>query len=166
MYEAISAQSVSVKTLPCSTLWAAAGCAIEEQYPRSYRPPVWVLSASGFSWMLQGLEVIEAHYLFGPSYDAIDIVIHPQSIIHSMVETADSSVLGQVRLLQLCSCTSCFADRALPGCLADVLTYLRLQLGWPNMKLPILVTMAWPERVPCSEATWPRLDFIKVCLRT
>ena len=30
------------------------------------------------------------------------------------------------------------------------------------MKLPILVTMSWPERVSCSESTWPRLDFIKV----
>ena len=69
--------------------------------------------------MLQGLEVIEAHYLFGPSYDAIDIVIHPQSIIHSMVETADSSVLGQVSLLQLCSCTTWLSDCALPGCLAE-----------------------------------------------
>lgn len=35
----------------------------------------------------QGLEVIEAHYLFGADYDDIDIVVHPQSIIHSMVET-------------------------------------------------------------------------------
>jgi 1-deoxy-D-xylulose 5-phosphate reductoisomerase len=43
-----------------------------------------------------GLEVIEAHYLFGVDYDDIDIVIHPQSIIHSMVETQDSSVLAQV----------------------------------------------------------------------
>jgi len=40
--------------------------------------------------------VIEAHYLYGASYDNIDIVIHPQSIIHSMVETQDSSVLAQV----------------------------------------------------------------------
>jgi len=40
--------------------------------------------------------VIEAHYLFGADYDHIDIVIHPQSIIHSMVETQDSSVLAQV----------------------------------------------------------------------
>ena len=44
-------------------------------------------------------QVIEAHYLFGVDYDNIDIVIHPQSIIHSMVETADSSVLAQVRLM-------------------------------------------------------------------
>lgn len=46
--------------------------------------------------MNKGLEVIEAHYLFGVDYDNIDIVIHPQSIIHSMVETQDSSVLAQV----------------------------------------------------------------------
>ena len=46
--------------------------------------------------MNKGLEVIEAHYLFGVEYDNIDIVIHPQSIIHSMVETADASVLAQV----------------------------------------------------------------------
>ena len=47
--------------------------------------------------MNKGLEVIEAHYLFGVDYDNIDIVIHPQSIIHSMVETQDSSVLAQVK---------------------------------------------------------------------
>ena len=41
-------------------------------------------------------QVIEAHYLFGTAYDNIDVVIHPQSIIHSMVETADSSVLAQL----------------------------------------------------------------------
>lgn len=43
--------------------------------------------------------MIEAHYLYGASYDNIDIVIHPQSIIHSMVETQDSSVLAQVLYL-------------------------------------------------------------------
>ena len=80
--------------------------------------------------MNKGLEVIEAHYLFGASYDDIEIVIHPQSIIHSMVETADSSVLAQ--------------------------------LGWPSMKLPIIYTMSWPDRVYCSEETWPRLDFVKM----
>ena len=46
--------------------------------------------------MNKGLEVIEAHYLFGAPYERIQIVIHPQSIIHSMVETQDSSVLAQV----------------------------------------------------------------------
>lgn len=36
-----------------------------------------------------------------------------------------------------------------------------VQLGWPDMRLPILYTMSWPERVQCSEVTWPRLDFTK-----
>lgn len=78
----------------------------------------------------KGLEVIEAHYLFGAEYDDIEIVIHPQSIIHSMVETQDSSVIGQ--------------------------------LGWPDMRLPIIYTMSWPERIYCSELTWPRLDLPKL----
>ena len=42
------------------------------------------------------------------------------------------------------------------------LLFRLLQLGWPDMRLPILYTMSWPERVPCSEATWPRLDFVKM----
>eukprot|EP00878_Enallax_costatus_P001674 GHUV01001827.1.p1 GENE.GHUV01001827.1~~GHUV01001827.1.p1 ORF type:complete len:464 (+),score=107.87 GHUV01001827.1:112-1503(+) len=79
--------------------------------------------------MNKGLEVIEAHYLYGVDYDDIEIVIHPQSIIHSMIETADSSVLAQ--------------------------------LGWPDMRLPIMYTMSWPERISTSEVTWPRLDFSK-----
>jgi 1-deoxy-D-xylulose 5-phosphate reductoisomerase len=36
---------------------------------------------------MKGLEVIEAHYLYGVDYDNIEIVVHPQSIIHSMIET-------------------------------------------------------------------------------
>ena len=77
--------------------------------------------------MNKGLEVIEAHYLFGLDYDHIEIVIHPQSIIHSMVELADSSVLAQ--------------------------------LGWPDMKLPILYCLSWPERL---ETPWRRLDLTEV----
>lgn len=44
----------------------------------------------------KALEVIEAHYLFGIDYDRIDVVVHPQSIIHSMVEFVDGSVLAQM----------------------------------------------------------------------
>lgn len=44
----------------------------------------------------KGLEVIEAHQLFGVSYDEIEVVIHPQSIIHSMVEFRDSSIIAQL----------------------------------------------------------------------
>lgn len=46
--------------------------------------------------MNKGLEVIEAHHLFGVSVDKIDIVVHPQSIIHSMIRLRDGSVLGQM----------------------------------------------------------------------
>lgn len=46
--------------------------------------------------MNKGLEVIEAHYLFGMPYRAIKVVVHPQSIIHSMVEFTDGGVLAQL----------------------------------------------------------------------
>ena len=65
--------------------------------------------------MNKGLEVIEAHYLFGASYDDIDVVVHPQSIVHSMVETQD---------------TSCLA-----------------QLGWADMRLPLVYSISWPHRL-------------------
>ncbi|MBL7055852.1 1-deoxy-D-xylulose-5-phosphate reductoisomerase, partial [Candidatus Woesearchaeota archaeon] len=44
----------------------------------------------------KGLEVIEAHYLYGVGYDSIDVVVHPQSIIHSLVEFKDKSVIAQL----------------------------------------------------------------------
>ncbi len=46
--------------------------------------------------MNKGFEVIEAHYLFGLPYDAIDVVVHPQSIVHSLVEFVDGSVKAQL----------------------------------------------------------------------
>jgi 1-deoxy-D-xylulose-5-phosphate reductoisomerase len=44
--------------------------------------------------MNKGLEVIEAHYLFGLTYDEIQVVIHPQGMVHGMVETMDGSVFA------------------------------------------------------------------------
>jgi 1-deoxy-D-xylulose-5-phosphate reductoisomerase len=85
------------------------------------------ITVDSASLMNKGLEVIEAHYLYGVDYDHIEIVIHPQSIIHSMVELADSSVLAQ--------------------------------LGWPDMKLPILYCLSWPERL---ETPWRRLDLTEL----
>ncbi|MFN3926172.1 MAG: 1-deoxy-D-xylulose-5-phosphate reductoisomerase [Pseudanabaenaceae cyanobacterium] len=76
--------------------------------------------------MNKGLEVIEAHYLFGVDYDYIEIVIHPQSIIHSLIELQDTSVLAQ--------------------------------LGLPDMRLPLLYALAYPDRVPTN---WERLDLVK-----
>jgi 1-deoxy-D-xylulose-5-phosphate reductoisomerase len=48
--------------------------------------------------MNKGLEVIEAHELFGVSYDEIEVVVHPQSIIHSMVEFTDGATIAQLSL--------------------------------------------------------------------
>lgn len=48
--------------------------------------------------MNKGLEVIEAHHLFGFDYDDIEVVVHPQSIVHSAVEYADGSVIAQLGL--------------------------------------------------------------------
>jgi 1-deoxy-D-xylulose-5-phosphate reductoisomerase len=48
--------------------------------------------------MNKGLEVIEAHELFGLDYDDIDVVVHPQSIVHSMIETTDGATLAQLSL--------------------------------------------------------------------
>lgn len=48
--------------------------------------------------MNKGLEVIEAHELYGTSYDHIDVVVHPQSVVHSMVEFTDGSTIAQLSM--------------------------------------------------------------------
>ena len=48
--------------------------------------------------MNKGLEVIEAHELYGTPYDSIDVVVHPQSVVHSMVEFTDGSTIAQLSL--------------------------------------------------------------------
>ena len=48
--------------------------------------------------MNKGLEVIEAHHLFDMDYDKIDVVVHPQSIVHSAIEYVDGSVIAQIGL--------------------------------------------------------------------
>jgi 1-deoxy-D-xylulose-5-phosphate reductoisomerase len=54
------------------------------------------ISVDSATMMNKGLEVIEAHWLFGVAPDAIEVVIHPQSVIHSLVEYVDGSVLAQL----------------------------------------------------------------------
>jgi 1-deoxy-D-xylulose-5-phosphate reductoisomerase len=62
--------------------------------------PNWVMgrkiSVDSATLMNKGLEVIEAHHLFGAPADVIDVVVHPQSLVHSMVEYVDGSVLAQL----------------------------------------------------------------------
>ena len=72
----------------------------------------------------KGLELIEAHLLFGVGLDRITVVVHPQSIVHSMVEYTDGATIAM----------------ASP----------------PDMRLPIALAMAWPDRVPGAA---PGLDW-------
>jgi len=62
--------------------------------------PNWVMgpkiSVDSATMMNKGLEVIEAHWLFGAPLEAIEVVVHPQSVIHSMVEYRDGSVIAQL----------------------------------------------------------------------
>jgi 1-deoxy-D-xylulose-5-phosphate reductoisomerase len=77
--------------------------------------------------MNKGLEVIEARWLFDVPPERIDVLVHPQSIIHSLVEFVDGSVLAQ--------------------------------LGLPDMRVPIAVALAHPERLPLE---LPRLDLAAI----
>jgi 1-deoxy-D-xylulose-5-phosphate reductoisomerase len=54
------------------------------------------ISVDSATMMNKGLELIEAHYLFGVPAERIDILVHPQSIVHSLVEYADGSMLAQL----------------------------------------------------------------------
>ena len=69
------------------------------------RHPTWNMGAKitidSATLMNKGLEVIEAHWLFGVEAEDIDVVIHPQSIVHSMVELRDGSVLAQLSVTDM-----------------------------------------------------------------
>jgi 1-deoxy-D-xylulose-5-phosphate reductoisomerase len=90
--------------------------------------PTWdmgpVVTINSATLVNKGLELIEAHWLFGIDYEAIDVVVHPQSVVHSMVEFVDGSTIAQ----------------ASP----------------PDMRLPIALALAWPDRVPgaASAVDW------------
>jgi len=81
------------------------------------------ISIDSASLMNKGLEVIEARWLFDVTPEQVDVIVHPQSIVHSLVEYRDGSVLAQ--------------------------------LGLPDMRVPIAVALAHPERLPLD---LPRLD--------
>ena len=79
------------------------------------------------SMMNKGLEVVEAVWLFEMDPQKVDIVVHPQSIIHSMVEFDDTSV--------------------------------KAQLGLPDMKIPILYALSYPNHI---KTNWEPLDLVKI----
>jgi 1-deoxy-D-xylulose-5-phosphate reductoisomerase len=85
------------------------------------------ISIDSATLMNKGLEVIEARWLFDVPADRVDVVVHPQSIVHSLVEYCDRSVLAQ--------------------------------LGLPDMRVPIAVALAHPNRI---ELDLPRLDLAEL----
>ena len=92
--------------------------------------PTWdmgpVVTINSATLVNKGLEVIEAHELFDVPYDDIEVMVHPQSVLHSLVEFVDGSTSAQ----------------ASP----------------PDMRLPIALALAWPDRVPQAAAAvdWTR----------
>jgi 1-deoxy-D-xylulose-5-phosphate reductoisomerase len=90
--------------------------------------PTWkmgpLVTVNSATLVNKGLEVIEAHLLFGFGLDRIDVVVHPQSIVHSMVEFADGATV--------------------------------VMASPPDMRLPISLSLAWPDRVPGAA---PGLDW-------
>ena len=69
------------------------------------RHPTWSMgdkiTIDSATLMNKGLEVIEAHWLFGFSADQIDIVVHPESVVHSMIELVDGSVIAQLGITDM-----------------------------------------------------------------
>ncbi len=107
--------------------------------------PTWdmgpVVTINSATLVNKGLELIEAHLLFGTPYDAIDVVVHPQSIVHSMVEFVDGSTLAQASP----------PDMRLP---------IALALGWPDRVPGAAPGMDWTaaqawEFEPLDELAFP-----------
>jgi 1-deoxy-D-xylulose-5-phosphate reductoisomerase len=110
--------------------------------------PTWamgpVITVNSATLMNKGQEVIEAHLLFGVPYDRIEVVVHPQSIVHAMVEWCDGSTLAQLSL----------PDMRLP---------IGLALGWPERDERPVGRLDWTraatlEFQPVDRATFPLLD--------
>jgi 1-deoxy-D-xylulose-5-phosphate reductoisomerase len=117
--------------------------------------PTWdmgpVVTVNSATLVNKGLEVIEAHLLFGTPYDAIDVVIHPQSLVHSMVEFVDGSTLAQVSP----------PDMRLP---------IALALQWPDRLPREDYGMDWSaasmwEFLPLDPAAFPAVDLCRLAGR-
>jgi len=109
------------------------------------------ISVDSATMMNKGLEVIEAHWLFGVPRAAIDVVIHPQSVVHSLVEYVDGSVLAQLG----------HPDMRTP--IAQALAHPdRIDAGVPRLELPALAALAFSEpdlaRFPCLRLAYEALD--------
>jgi 1-deoxy-D-xylulose-5-phosphate reductoisomerase len=117
--------------------------------------PTWhmgpVVTINSATLVNKGLEVIEAHLLFGTAYDDIDVVLHPQSLVHSMVEFVDGSTLAQVSP----------PDMRLP---------IALGLGWPDRLPREGYGMDWStagtwEFLPLDHEAFPAVDVCRAAGR-
>jgi 1-deoxy-D-xylulose-5-phosphate reductoisomerase len=117
--------------------------------------PTWdmgpVVTVNSATLVNKGLEVIEAHLLFGTPYDRIDVVVHPQSIVHSMVEFVDGSTLAQVSP----------PDMRLP---------IALALSWPDRLPHEGYGMDWStaatwEFLPLDDAAFPAVALARAAGR-
>jgi len=113
--------------------------------------PTWnmghVITINSATLVNKALEVIEAHELYGVPYEAIEVVVHPQSVIHSMVEFADGSTLAQ------CSPP----DMRLP---------IAMALGWPHRVPDAAAAVDWTrahtwELHPLDEDAFPAVRLAK-----
>ncbi len=109
------------------------------------------ISVDSATMMNKGLEVIEAHWLFGVPRQAIDVVVHPQSVIHSLVEYVDGSVLAQLG----------HPDMRTP--IAQALAHPeRIDAGVPRLELPALAALTFTapdlDRFPCLGLAYAALD--------
>lgn len=109
------------------------------------------ISVDSATMVNKALEVIEAHYLFGMAPQQIDVVIHPQSIVHSMVQYRDASIVAQLGT----------PDMRVP--IAYGLSWpQRIHSGAQKLDFSTLVQMAFesvqhrrhPERFPCLALAW------------
>ena len=80
--------------------WSAERLAIARRVADALRHPTWrmgrKITIDSATLANKALEVIEAHFLFGLPYDRIEVVVHPQSVVHSFVEFVDGSVMAQM----------------------------------------------------------------------
>jgi len=115
--------------------------------------PTWsmgpVVTINSASLMNKGLELIEAHLLFDVPVDEITVVVHPQSVVHSMVEFVDGSTIAQASP----------PDMRLP---------IALGLSWPHRLDPVSTPCDWTQATawtfePLDEATFPAVRLAREC---
>ena len=115
--------------------------------------PTWnmgpVVTVNSATLVNKGLEIIEAHHLFSLPFSAIDAVIHPQSIVHSMVEFIDGSVIAQASP----------PNMTLP---------IALALNWPDRVAGVMPPLEWStshtwEFAPNDNQRFPAVDLARRC---